>query len=164
MLVRLCHQKIWSALEEMSLEAKGEIPLITSSWGLTETAPACLMQQEPIDSSGVVGVPLAGVTAKLIPDHEMRCEIRVKGDNIMPGYFGDEEKTAESFDEEGYFITGDAMKFVDPSEPNKGMKFDGRISDDFKLLTGTWVRATSLRAELLSCMAPAGTGYCCHRS
>jgi len=147
-------QPIWSALEEMSLEVKGEIPLITSSWGLTETAPACLMQQEPIDQSGIVGVPVPGLDVKLIPDDEMRCEIRVKGDNIMPGYFENEEKTAESFDDEGYFITGDAMKFVDPENPNKGLKFDGRISDDFKLLTGTWVRATALRADLLSCMAP----------
>ncbi len=147
-------QDIWSALEEMAFEVKGEIPLMTSSWGLTETAPACLLQQEPTASSGVIGVPLPGVTTKLIPDDEMRFEVRVKGANIMPGYFENPAKTAESFDEEGYFITGDAMKFVDPEDPNKGLKFDGRISDDFKLLTGTWVRATALRADLLACMAP----------
>ncbi|WP_028880417.1 feruloyl-CoA synthase [Terasakiella pusilla] len=147
-------QNVWSSLENMALEVKGEIPLMTSSWGLTETAPACLMQQEPTPQSGIVGVPLSGLSVKLIPDDEMRCEIRVKGDNIMSGYFENPEKTAESFDEEGYFITGDAMKFVDENDPNRGLKFDGRISDDFKLSTGTWVRATALRADLLSCMAP----------
>ena len=127
---------------------------MTSSWGLTETAPATLLQHEPIDRSGVVGVPLNGVTMKLIPDADMRCEIRVKGPNIMPGYFEDPEKTAAAFDDEGYFITGDAMVFVDPEDPNKGLKFDGRISEDFKLLTGTWVRAAQLRIDMLACLAP----------
>lgn len=150
-------QDIWTSLEKMALDVKGEIPLITSSWGLTETAPACLIQQEPTDSSGIVGVPVTGVVAKLIPDNEMRCEIRVKGDNIMKGYFQNDEKTAQSFDEEGYFITGDAMKFVDPENPNRGLKFDGRISDDFKLLTGTWVRATALRTDLLECLSSLAT-------
>lgn len=147
-------QETWTAMEKMAVEVSGEVPLITSSWGLTETGPACLMQQEPTDRSGIVGVPVSGLSVKLIPDDEMRCEIRVKGDNIMQGYFHDAAKTAECFDEEGYFMTGDAMKFVDPADPNKGLKFDGRISEDFKLLTGTWVRATTLRTDLLACMAP----------
>lgn len=147
-------QDVWQGLEAMALEIKGEVPLMTSSWGLTETAPSVMVQQEPIDRSGVVGVPLPGITVKLIPDDEMRCEVRVKGPNIMPGYFENPEKTAEAFDDEGYFITGDAMKFVDPDNINKGMKFDGRISEDFKLLTGTWVRAGQLRLDMLACLAP----------
>ena len=72
----------------------------------------------------------------------------------MPGYFNEPEKTASVFDEEGFFITGDAMRFIDPQDVNKGMKFDGRISEDFKLLTGTWVRAAQLRMDLLTCLAP----------
>jgi feruloyl-CoA synthase len=138
----------------MAMEIKGEVPLMTSSWGLTETAPATMIQQEPTESSGVVGVPMTGVTLKLIPDDDMRCEVRVKGPNVMPGYFEDPQKTAEAFDEEGYFITGDAMVFVDKDDINKGIRFDGRISEDFKLLTGTWVRAAGLRIEMLSTLAP----------
>ncbi len=142
-------QDVWTAMEEMAMEVRGAHPLMTSSWGLTETAPATMLQHEPTDRSGIVGVPLTGVTTKLIPDEEMRCEVRVKGPNIMPGYFEDAAKTAEAFDEEGFFITGDAMVFVDAGDINKGMKFDGRISEDFKLQTGTWVRAAGLRMEAL---------------
>lgn len=143
-------QKVWSALETMALEVKGEVPLMTSSWGLTETAPAVMLQCEPIDRSGVVGVPLPGVTLKLLPDDDMRCEVRVKGPNIMPGYFEEPEKTQDAFDDEGFFVTGDAMVFLDPEDPNQGMRFDGRISEDFKLLTGTWVRAAQIRLDVLS--------------
>jgi feruloyl-CoA synthase len=147
-------QKMWGALEEMALEVKGEVPLVTSSWGLTETAPGALFNQEPIESAGVVGVPMTGVEVKLIPDGEMRCEVRVRGPNITPGYFDNPEKTAAAFDEEGFFITGDAMKFIDVADPNRGLRFDGRISEDFKLDTGTWVRAAQLRLDLLALLAP----------
>lgn len=147
-------QDMWQGFEAMAMEVKGEVPLMTASWGLTETAPSTLMQLEPIDRSGIVGVPLTGTTIKLIPDDEMRCEVRVKGPNVMQGYFDAPQKTADAFDSEGYFITGDAMVFVDPKDVNKGMKFDGRISEDFKLLTGTWVRAAQLRLDMLACLAP----------
>ena len=147
-------QDIWQGLEHMALDVKGEVPLMTSSWGLTETAPATMIQQEPTDRSGVIGVPMSGVTLKLVPEQDGRYEVRAKGPNIMPGYYNDPQKTAEAFDGEGYFITGDAMVFVDPDNLNAGMRFDGRISEDFKLLTGTWVRATALRMSLLSHFAP----------
>ncbi|TYC78011.1 feruloyl-CoA synthase [Stappia sp. BW2] len=147
-------QEVWSGFERMAMEVKGEVPLMTSSWGLTETAPSAMMQQEPAAHSGIVGVPVNGVTVKLIPDADMRCEVRVKGPNIMPGYFNDPEKTAAAFDDEGFFITGDAMLFVDPADPNKGMRFDGRISEDFKLQSGTWVRAAQLKIDMLSRLAP----------
>lgn len=146
-------QDVWADLEDMAREVRGDVPLMTSSWGLTETAPACLIQHEPTTRSGIVGVPVAGVTVKLIPDEDMRCEVRVKGPTITPGYFEDAEKTAEAFDDEGYFRTGDAMKFVDPGDIAKGMRFDGRISEDFKLLSGTWVRAANLRIDLLIALA-----------
>ncbi len=147
-------QDVWTDLEQMAREVRGDLPLFTTSWGLTETAPACLIQHEPGGRSGNIGVPMTGVEVKLIPDAEMRCEIRVRGPNIMPGYLADREKTAEAFDDEGFFVTGDAVKFVDPKDPNKGMRFDGRISEDFKLMTGTWVRAATLRLELLQEYAP----------
>jgi feruloyl-CoA synthase len=147
-------QDMWEALEAMAMEVKGEVPLVTSSWGLTETAPGAMFNQEPIESAGVVGVPMSDVEVKLIPDADMRCEVRVRGPSITPGYFQDAEKTAQAFDEEGFFRTGDAMKFIDPADPDKGMRFDGRISEDFKLNTGTWVRAAQLRLELLALLAP----------
>ena len=147
-------QDIWQGLEQMAFDVKGEVPLMTSSWGLTETAPATMIQQEPTDRSGVIGVPMSGVTLKLVPEEDGRYEVRAKGPNIMPGYYNDPQKTAEAFDGEGYFVTGDAMVFVDPDNMNAGMRFDGRISEDFKLLTGTWVRATALRMSLLGHFAP----------
>ncbi|MEC3860529.1 feruloyl-CoA synthase [Mesobacterium sp. TK19101] len=147
-------QEVWQGFEAMAMEVKGEVPLMTSSWGLTETAPAAVLQQEPTDRSGVIGVPLPGIELKLIPDQDMRCEIRLKGPSILPGYYNAPEKTAEAFDEEGFFRTGDAVLFVDPANPDRGLKFDGRISEDFKLLTGTWVRAAQLRMDMLTCLGP----------
>ncbi len=146
-------QNVWEALERFCFDARGGLPLMISSWGLTETAPACVIVHEPIGRSGVIGVPMPGVTVKLIPDDDMRCEIRVKGPNVMPGYYNDAERTAAAFDEEGYFITGDAVRFVDPEDPAQGLIFDGRVSEDFKLETGTWVQAGTLRMNALAELA-----------
>ena len=145
-------QDVWSDLENMARDVRGDMPLFTSSWGLTETAPAVLLQHQPTDRSGVVGVPFPGCEIKLIPDAEMRCEVRVKGPNVFDGYLDNPEQTAAAFDDEGFFKTGDAMLFVDLEDPNQGMKFDGRISEEFKLLTGTWVRAATLRLEVLQAL------------
>ncbi len=142
-------QDVWTRLEEMAVEVRGKLPLMISSWGMTETAPATIMVYEPIDRSGVIGLPLPDTEIKLIPDEEMRCELRVKGPNVMTGYWGDEEKTKAAFDEEGFLITGDAVRFVDVEDPERGLVFDGRVSEDFKLLTGTWVQAGRLRLEVL---------------
>lgn len=143
-------QDVWADLEAMAREVRGELPLFTSSWGLTETAPAALLQHEPTTMSGIVGVPLPGLAIKLVPtDEPGRHEIRVSGDTITPGYLNDPARTAESFDDEGAFITGDAMRFVEPGVLEMGLKFDGRISEDFKLTTGIWVRAANLRLDLL---------------
>ena len=145
-------QDVWSRLEDMARAVRGRLPLMISSWGMTETAPATLMVHEPIGRSGVIGVPLPGTEIKLMPDAEMRCELRVAGPNIMPGYYGDPDKTAEAFDEEGFLITGDAVRFVDDQDPVRGLVFDGRVSEDFKLLTGTWVQAGKLRLEALEAL------------
>jgi len=147
-------QYVWEGFENLSMKIKGEVPLMTSSWGLTETAPAMMIQQEPTASSGVVGIPMTGTVTKLVPNDENRFEVRVKGPNVMAGYFEDPVKTTEAFDDEGFFITGDAMCFADPDDPNKGLRFDGRISEDFKLLTGTWVRAAQLRLDALAHFGP----------
>lgn len=145
---------LWQKLEAMAMAEKGVAPLMSSSWGMTETAPASLMVHEVIDRAGVVGVPLPGVTIKLLPDPDMRCEVRVKGPNVMPGYFKDPERSAAAFDAEGYLITGDAMRFRDSAAPERGLVFDGRISEDFKLATGTWVHVSKLRATALAHLAP----------
>ncbi|MET3599806.1 feruloyl-CoA synthase [Martelella mangrovi] len=145
-------QDIWTRLEEMAMEVQGRLPLMISSWGMTETAPATIMLHEQIGRSGVIGVPLPGTEIKLMPDDEMRCELRVKGINIMPGYFDDAEKTAQAFDEEGFMITGDAVRFVNADDPDRGLVFDGRVSEDFKLMTGTWVQAGKLRLDALEAL------------
>ncbi|UOA28469.1 feruloyl-CoA synthase [Pseudosulfitobacter sp. DSM 107133] len=147
-------QETWEALEELAALAGQRVPLITSSWGLTETAPGALLQQVPTKGAGIVGVPMPGLTVKLVPDADMRCDVRVKGPSIMQSYLNNPAKTAEAFDEEGFFITGDAMRFVDENDPNLGLRFDGRISEDFKLMTGTWVQAANLRLEMLGLLAP----------
>ena len=145
-------QEIWQALGEMAMEVTGKVPLMVSSWGMTETAPATLIVHERVDRSGIIGVPVPGAVIKLIPEDDGRYELRCKGPNIMEGYFEDPEKTAESFDDEGFLITGDAVKFVEPGNANRGLSFDGRISEDFKLTSGTWVRAAALRGQLMTAL------------
>lgn len=146
-------QDVWDRIERAMIEVRGGLPMMASSWGLTETAPACVMVHEPIGRSGVIGVPLPGVELKLIPDADMRCEIRVRGPNVMQGYYQDPERTAAAFDDEGFFITGDAVRFVDADDPSQGLIFDGRVSEDFKLETGTWVQAGNLRMAALKVLA-----------
>lgn len=143
-------QDVWADLESMARSVRGDMPLFNSSWGLTETAPAVLMQHQPTNRSGVVGVPLPGIEVKLIPDADRRYEIRLRGPNIFEGYSHQPQATAAAFDEDGFFISGDAMQFVCPDNNNLGLKFDGRLSEDFKLLTGTWVRAATLRLRVLT--------------
>ncbi len=142
-------QDVWADLEAMAREVRGDMPLFTSSWGLTETAPAVLLQHQPTTQSGVVGVPLPDQDIKLIPGDDNRYEVRVRGPNVFKGYLHQPEQTEAAFDDEGFFITGDAMQFVDDNDISLGLKFSGRISEEFKLLTGTWVRAATLRLDVL---------------
>jgi feruloyl-CoA synthase len=125
-----------------------EVPL-TSSWGTTETAPAATSAHFADSVNGCIGVPLAGVRIKLAPIAD-KLEIRVSGPNVTPGYYRASELTGEAFDEEGFYRSGDAVKLVDEGDPNRGMVFDGRIAEDFKLQTGTWVWVGPLRMRLLS--------------
>ncbi|MEQ3708033.1 AMP-binding protein [Tateyamaria sp.] len=147
-------QDVWAKLERMALDTAGRMPLITSSWGLTETAPATLLQHEPAQGAGIVGVPLPGVVTKLIDDGTGRMEVRVKGPNIFERYSENSQQTTKAFDEEGFFRTGDAMRFVDPEDMDRGLQFDGRMSEDFKLSTGTWVQAAQIRLEMIACLGP----------
>ncbi|MBV9533932.1 MAG: AMP-binding protein, partial [Solirubrobacterales bacterium] len=129
-------------------KADHEVPL-TSSWGTTETAPGATSAHFAAAAVGCIGVPLAGTAVKLAPVGD-KLEIRVSGPQVTPGYFRAPELTQSAFDEEGYYCSGDAGKLVDEHDVNKGLLFDGRIAEDFKLLTGTWVTAGPLRMRLLS--------------
>ncbi len=140
---------VWDGLESMSREVRGKLPLMTSSWGMTETAPMALIHHATGAQTGMIGVPAPEVSMKLIQNDGDRYELRVKGPNVITGYFDEEEKNKTAFDADGYLITEDAVRFVDPQDLSKGVVFDGRISEDFKLLTGTWVQAGMLRMAVL---------------
>ena len=129
-------------------KADHTVPL-TSSWGTTETAPAATSAHFADAVVGCIGVPLAGNAIKLAPVGD-KLEARVSGPNVTPGYYRQPELRTELFDQEGFYRSGDAVKLVDDNEPNKGLLFDGRIAEDFKLLTGTWVTVGPLRLKLLS--------------
>ncbi len=128
--------------------ADHEVPL-TSSWGTTETSPTATSMHYLGAPTGCIGVPVPGCTIKLAPVAD-RFEIRVSGPNVTPGYFREPELTAATFDEDSFYRSGDAVKLIDERDPGQGVMFDGRISENFKLMTGTWVAVGALRTRLLS--------------
>lgn len=142
-------QPVWNRLEELAVETIGvKVPIITGL-GCTEAGPSAMFANWGGSFSGLLGVPVAGMEVKLVADGD-KMEARYKAPNITKGYWRDEKATTNSFDEEGYYKTGDAVKFVDENEPSKGLLFDGRIAEDFKLSTGTWVNVGVLKAKLIS--------------
>jgi len=146
-------QETWDALNALSLEALGRRVPQVSSWGLTETAPAATSCHYQAERSGVIGLPLPACELKLVPSGD-KLEARVRGPNVTPGYWRRPDLTAESFDEEGFLLTGDAVTFVDPQRPELGLLFDGRLGEDFKLNTGTWVRVGALRLRAIAALSP----------
>ena len=122
---------------------------MTGSWGATETAPAVTSANFPFTDARCIGAPLPGALVKLAPAEDA-YEIRVQGPNVTPGYYGRPDLTAEAFDAEGFYRTGDSVAFADPGDPNAGLVFRGRIAEDFKLSTGTFVRVGAVRTALLS--------------
>jgi len=146
-------QHLWDELERLSLETLGTRIAMVSSWGSTETAPLATDCHYQAARSGVIGVPVPGVELKLVPVAD-KLEVRVKGPNVFPGYWKQPDLTRESFDEEGYYRIGDAVEFVDPNRPELGLLFDGRVAEDFKLLTGTWVHVGSLRVKGIDALSP----------
>ncbi len=146
-------QNLWERLEALALaEKNGELSMI-SSWGSTETAPSAAAVHYPIERAGVIGLPNPGCELKLVPAAG-KLEVRVKGPNVTPGYYRRPDLTAAAFDEEGYYRIGDAMKFADPAAPEKGLVFDGRVAEDFKLTTGTWVHVGAVRVQLIAAGNP----------
>jgi feruloyl-CoA synthase len=146
-------QHVLDGFTELAVKTTGERILFMSSLGSTETAPAALSCNWQSERSGNIGLPLPGVTLKLIP-REGKLEARLQGDNIMPGYWRAPALTADAFDDEGFYKIGDALKFADPGDPAKGLLFDGRLAEDFKLATGTWVSVGPLRASFIAHCAP----------
>lgn len=146
-------QHLWTAMQELSATVPGNKTMLVSSWGSTETAPMATDCHFQADKSGVVGVPVPGTILKLVPNAS-KLEVRVKGPNVFPGYWKNPEATAKAFDEDGFYLIGDAMKFVDPDHPEAGLLFDGRVSEDFKLLSGTWVHVGALRVAGIDALKP----------
>jgi feruloyl-CoA synthase len=146
-------QHVWDGLDSTARAATGERILMISGYGSTETAPFAFTTTWPVDRAGLVGLPAAGLEIKLVPDGE-KLELRLKGPNVTPGYWKAPDKTAECFDDEGYYKIGDALKFAEPGNIARGFVFDGRVSEDFKLATGTWVNMAAVRAAAISATAP----------
>jgi feruloyl-CoA synthase len=147
-------QDLWERLEAVSLRTIGARVPMTSSWGTTETAPLATAAHFIIERAGVIGVPVPGTELKLVPSGS-KLEIRVRGPNVTPGYWKRPDLTAAAFDDEGFYMPGDAVRLADPADPAKGIVFDGRLAEDFKLLTGTWVHVGGVRVGALSAASPA---------
>lgn len=146
--------QVWRQLEDLAVATRGyRIPML-SSWGMTEMAPVHTQVQWPLDAPNNIGVPIPGCSIKLVPTDDGRYQVRADGPNIFKGYLGRPDLTAKAFDEEGYFITGDAVELADPNDGNKGLMFRGRVTEEFKLMTGTFVLVGALRLALVEHAAP----------
>ena len=146
-------QPLWDSLYAAQEKEVGERIVMTTGLGMTESGPFAIFVTNPHVKAGDLGVPTPGMTIKLV-DMQGKTEVRYKGPNITPGYWRAPEDTSESFDEEGYFCTGDAVKWIDETDVHLGLKFDGRIAEDFKLATGTFVSVGPLRAKIIAAGAP----------
>jgi feruloyl-CoA synthase len=143
----------WNEMNELAVATTGERVIFVTSLGSTETAPAALACAWDFDRPGNIGLPCRGVELKLVPS-DGKLEARLRGPHITPGYWREEKLTRDAFDEEGFYKIGDALKFVDDDDPSKGLLFDGRIAEDFKLSTGTWVSVGPLRGRFIDHFAP----------
>jgi feruloyl-CoA synthase len=144
---------LWGRLEDVAIKARGvRVPMI-AAWGSTETAPGATIVHFPIERAGYIGLPMPGCEIKLVPNSG-RLEIRPRGHNITPGYWKRPDLTQKAFDKEGYFKTGDAGRFAEPDKPEMGLEFDGRLSEDFKLTSGTWVNVGGVRVRAISAGSP----------
>jgi feruloyl-CoA synthase len=146
-------QHVADELQEIAQATCGERLVLVTGLGATETAPMAICRPWASELSSAIGLPVPGVEAKLVPSGE-KLEIRVRGPNVTPGYWRQDALTREAFDDEGFYRMGDAARPVDPRDLSKGLVFDGRIKEDFKLSTGTWVSVGPLRARILTHFAP----------
>jgi feruloyl-CoA synthase len=126
---------------------------MTTAWGSTETAPANTFAHWRLDRPGVIGLPMPGTSLKFVPNGD-KLEMRIRGDQVFPGYRGNAEATRACFDEDGYYCIGDAGHLRDEADPLQGIVFNGRVAEDFKLSSGTWVSVGTLRVKVVSALAP----------
>ena len=148
-------QHLWARLEAVALQARGPAsPLfMASAWGATETSPLITTVHFPIAHAGIIGLPAPGCELRLVP-REGKLEMRARGPNITPGYVREPELTLAAFDADGWYCTGDAGRLADPTDPRKGVVFDGRVAEDFKLTSGTWVNVGAVRVAALAAGSP----------
>lgn len=144
---------LWARLEALSEKVLGRRVIMQSAWGSTETAPLATVVHWPIDRAGVIGLPVPGVALKLVPAAD-KYELRVKGPNVFPGYLENPAQTETAFDGEGFYRIGDAGRLRDPDDPVQGIVFDGRVAEEFKLTTGTWVAVGAVRVAVLAACSP----------
>lgn len=142
-------QHVRDRLDALAMRTVGKRILISSGYGMTEACPSTMFNTRYDQLSGNLGVPVPGISAKLVPCDDA-FEVRFKGPNLTPGYWRDALQTENAFDEEGYFKSGDALKFQDVEDANQGLVYDGRITENFKLNTGTWVNVGLLRTQLIN--------------
>jgi len=146
-------QATWDRLQALARRVRGREVWLTTSWGSTETSPAITSAHWRLDKAGVIGLPMPGTELKFIPNGS-KLEMRVRGVNVFPGYRDAPHLTAQAFDAEGYYCIGDAGFLADEAQPEKGVVFNGRVAEDFKLTTGTWVSVGTLRVRVVSALAP----------
>jgi feruloyl-CoA synthase len=146
-------QTIWERLERVSLQARGSKVPMVSAWGATETAPMATSVHFPIARAGNIGLPPPGAELKLVP-HGDRLEMRVRGPHVTPGYWRRPDLTESAFDADGFYLTGDAGRFEDEDAPSRGIIFDGRLAENFKLSSGIWVAVGALRIAVIAAGAP----------
>ncbi|MCK1475352.1 feruloyl-CoA synthase [Bradyrhizobium sp. 197] len=146
-------QNLWDAIEELSVKTVGRAIPMVSAWGSTETSPLATDCHFLAERSGNIGVPIPGTELKLVISGD-KLEVRVRGPNVTPGYWKAPELTRQAFDEEGFYLIGDAVKFADAGRPERGLFFDGRVAEDFKLNSGTWVNVGTLRVAGIAALAP----------
>ncbi len=146
-------QPVWDALHQAQEREIGERIVMGTGLGMTESSPFAIFITNPHVKAGYLGVPTPGMELKLVPS-EGKTEVRYKGPNITPGYWRNDQATRDCFDDEGFFCTGDAVLWIDPQDCHQGLKFDGRIAEDFKLATGTFVSVGPLRAKIIAAGAP----------
>jgi feruloyl-CoA synthase len=140
-------------MQRVTVQQLGEQLPFGTGWGMTETTATGIAVYWNTHRTGLLGLPQPGVTLKLVPTGD-RMELRIKGPNIMSGYYKADALNAEAFDEEGFFLTGDAVRWADPERPIEGLEFAGRTAEDFKLLSGTWVQASIVRRDLVEALQP----------
>jgi len=143
---------LYDRMQALAIAETGHRIPFTTMYGATETQGVTVVHWAS-ERVGLIGLPLPGTTLKLVPNGN-KYEVRVKGPTVTTGYHGDPKKTADAFDEEGFYKLGDAVRFLDPDAPEKGLVFDGRVTEDFKLDSGTWVSVGTLRPDVVAACTP----------